>query len=257
MIPLFVPADRPERFGKAAASGADAIILDLEDAVAPQSKARARGNLRADFTTLPVLVRINAVGTPFHDDDLLAATHAGAAAIVVPKAEDNEGFGAIARNTSLPVLALVETAAGVAGSRTIASLPFVGRLVFGSIDFCADLGCAHTREALLAARSELVFASRLARLTAPIDGVTARIDDPAASEDDARYASDLGFGGKLCIHPRQIEGIRRGFQPTGQEISWARGVLASGDGAAAVDGILVDAPVRARAEAVLKRAKLT
>ncbi|WP_035189420.1 aldolase/citrate lyase family protein, partial [Acidiphilium sp. JA12-A1] len=87
----------------------------------------------------------------------------------------------------------------------------VARLAFGSIDFCADLGAAHTREALLHARAELVLAARLAALPPPIDGVTTAIDDEAAIEDDARHAASLGFGGKLCIHPRQIAPARQGF----------------------------------------------
>lgn len=194
--------------------------------------------------------------TPFHEDDVAAAEHAGANAIIVPKAEDEPRFAAIGARTRLPVLALIETAAGMAGSRAVAHMPFVRRLVFGSIDYCADLGCAHTREALLAPRSELVFASRLAGLPVPIDGVTARIGDPAASEDDARHARDLGFGGKLCIHPRQIGSVRRGMMPTQSEISWARSVLGAGKGASAVGGMMVDAPVRARAEALLRRAQV-
>lgn len=254
ITPLFVPADRPERFEKAAASGADAIILDLEDAVAANKKVSARDNLRSGFTTLPVLVRVNAIGTLWHQDDIAAAKRSGARAIIVPKAEHEPRFCAIADQTELPVWALVETAAGMADGRAMARLPFVHRLVFGSIDYCADLGCAHTREALLAARSELVLASRLASLPAPIDGVTAQVSDPAAAEADARHARDLGFGGKLCIHPRQIESVRRGMLPSEAEIAWARSVVAASEGASAVDGMMVDAPVRARAAALLHRA---
>ena len=110
------------------------------------------------------------------------------------------------------------------------------------------------RRATLAARSELVLASRLAGLAAPIDGVTTVLDDEDLIAGDARHARDLGFAGKLCIHPRQIEAIRRGFAPSEAEIAWAGKVLASGDGATAVEGAMVDEPVRVRARAILQRA---
>ncbi|WOS64636.1 CoA ester lyase [Sinorhizobium fredii GR64] len=252
-VPLFVPGSRPERFEKAAASGADAIIIDLEDAVAPDAKEAARAAVRADFTDLPVLVRINGEGTQWHQDDLAVVSRLPVAAVIIPKAELGGGLAALAANRAVPIIALVETARGIAEARQIAALPGVSRLAFGSVDFCADLGCAHTREALLAARSELVLASRLAGLVAPLDGVTTSIDDGEQIEADARYALELGFGGKLAIHPRQIEAIRAGFRPQASEIEWAKKVLASGDGAAAVDGAMVDEPVRIRARAILAR----
>lgn len=254
LAPLFVPANRPERFEKAAASGADAVILDLEDAVSSDAKSTARESLRAGIGSTAVLVRINAAGTSWHEADVAAVAGAGFAAIVVPKAEDPDGLAALARRVAVPIVALVETALGLARARAIAAVPGVGRLAFGSIDFCADLGSAHTREALLAARSELVLASRLGGLAAPLDGVTVSIDDAALVTDDARYARSLGFGGKLAIHPRQIAAIRVGFLPDEAEIAWAHKVLASGDGAASVDGAMVDEPVRLRARGILSRA---
>lgn len=253
IAPLFVPANRPERFEKAAASGADAIILDLEDAVAADAKVEARAALRADFTQLPVLVRINAAGTPWHEDDLAAASKLSIAGIILPKAETGKGLDTVAAG-GIPVAALIESARGIADARQVAAVPGVDRLIFGSIDFCADLGCAHTRDALLMARSELVLASRLAGLDAPVDGVTTSIDNADLVTSDARHGLEIGFGGKLAIHPRQIEAILNGFRPEAPEIEWARKVLASGDGAAAVDGAMVDEPVRIRARAILKRA---
>lgn len=259
VAPLFVPASRPDRFAKAAASGADAIILDLEDAVSPQDKEAARQALRADFTDLPVLVRINAVGTAWHEADLAAALGAGFSALIVSKAELSEGFSGVclaAREAALPVLPLVESARGMADARAIAATAGVGRLVFGSIDYSADIGCAHTREALLCARSELVLASRLAGLAPPVDGVTAAIGDAALVGDDAAYGRTLGFGAKLAIHPAQIEPILSAFRPSAEEIGWARRVLASGDGAVAVDGSMVDEPVRIRARGIMRLAGL-
>ncbi|MCA0942673.1 CoA ester lyase [Salipiger pacificus] len=252
--PLFVPADRPERFAKAAGSGACAVILDLEDAVALDAKETARAALTCDFTELPVLVRINPAGTPWHEADLEAAAALPFTAIMLPKAEDPETVATVARRTGHPILPLIESARGLAAAREIAACPDTARLAFGSIDFCADIGCEHLRETLRPVRLELVIASRLAGIAAPLDGVTADLSDPAIAEDDSRHARCLGMGGKLCIHPRQVAPIHTGFAPTPSELDWAARVLASGDGAVAVDGAMVDEPVRQRARAILARA---
>ncbi|NPD17715.1 CoA ester lyase [Xinfangfangia sp. D13-10-4-6] len=252
--PLFVPANRPERFAKAAASGADAVILDLEDAVALDAKDSARAALSVGFTDLPVLVRINASGTPWHEADLAAVAALPIAGVILPKAEDAQTCVGVAKTTGHGVIALIESALGLANARAIAAADGVSRLAFGSIDFCADLGCEHLREVLLPVRSELVLASRLAGIAAPIDGVTVQLDDMEISRSDTLHARALGFTGKLCIHPRQIATVLEGFAPSAAEIDWARRVLASGDGAAAVDGAMVDEPVRIRARAILARA---
>lgn len=251
--PLFVPADRPDRFEKAATSGADAVILDLEDAVARDRKEMARAALRSDFTDLPVLVRINAVGTPWHEDDLAALRGLRLAGVILPKAEGPESVATVchALDGRAPVLALIESGLGLARCRAIAALSGVCRLVFGSIDYCADLGCEHLREVLLPARSELVLASRLAGIAPPIDGVTARLDDLSETYEDTVHARAMGMTGKLCIHPVQIPEVRRAFLPSEAEIDWARRVMASGDGAVSVDGAMVDAPVRLRAQGIL------
>lgn len=252
LTPLFVPANRPDRFAKAATSGADAVILDLEDAVAPADKDMARASLEAGFTDLPVIVRINAKGTPWHQADLAALHATGFAGVMLPKAECPEAVAeVVAALPDLPLVALIETAAGLAQARAIAAVPGVARLAFGSVDFCADLGTAHLREVLLPARFELVLASRLAGLSAPIDGVTVQLDDPEVSAADAAHARDLGMGGKLCIHPRQIAAIRGAFAPSQEDLDWARRVLASGEGAVSVDGAMVDEPVRQRARRLL------
>ncbi|PVB60628.1 CoA ester lyase [Labrenzia sp. 011] len=249
--PLFVPGNRPERFAKAAASGACAVILDLEDAVAAEDKAAARAALACDFTQLPVLVRINPDSTPWYEDDLKAAAAMPFGAVMLPKAESPDAVARIARLTGHPVVALIETARGLAAAREIAACPDTVRLAFGSIDFCADIGCEHERETLRPVRLDLVIASRLAGIAAPIDGVTADLSDPAITEDDSRHARSLGMTGKLCIHPKQVAPIRAGFAPSEAEKDWARRVLASGDGAIAVDGAMVDEPVRLRARAIL------
>lgn len=259
-LPLFLPADRPDRYAKAFAAGADAVILDLEDAVAPGGKDAARAALLAARDAIaaaacPVLVRVNAEGSPWQAEDLAAAAALPLAGLVLPKAESAEAVAAAGRAAGgRPVLALIESARGVAAARDIARA--AARLAFGSIDLAADLGCADAREPLLAFRSETVLASRLAGRPAPLDGVTPGYRDPAPVEAEAREAATLGFGGKLLIHPAQVAPARAGFGPTAAEVAWAGRVLAAArDGrAVAVDGAMVDAPVRLRAEAILRRA---
>jgi citrate lyase subunit beta / citryl-CoA lyase len=254
--PLFAPASRPDRFEKAALSGADAVILDLEDAVAPEAKERARDMLRVDFTNLPVLVRINAADTSYHSGDLAAVARIRPIAILLPKAESSASVsGLVECLPEIPIVAIIESALGLANARQIAAIPGVARLAFGSLDFCADIGSAHTRDGLLSARSELVLASRLAGIAPPMDGVTTQIDDPEIARSDALHARELGMTGKLCIHPRQISPVLAAFAPGEEEIAGARRVLASGDGATAVDGAMVDEPVRVRARAILAAAR--
>lgn len=253
--PLFVPANRPDRFAKAAASGADAVILDLEDAVPADAKEAARTALNVDFTDMPVIVRINAQVTPWHDADMAAVSALRPSAVVLPKAEQASSVAAVASALECPVIALIESALGLANARAIAAEPGVARLAFGSIDYCAELACAHLREVLLPARCELVLASRLAGIAAPIDGVTVQFNTPDIAFDDAAHARALGMTGKLCIHPSQVSEVRRAFAPSQDEVDWARRVLVSGDGAVSVDGAMVDEPVRIRARAILAEAE--
>lgn len=252
-IPIFVPGNRPERFEKAAQSGADAVILDLEDAVAPSMKDQARSAITTSFTELPILVRINAEGSPWFNDDVLMVSQLPLAGVILPKAALGAGLERLVASNALPIFALIENATGLAQAREIAAHPTVERLIFGTVDYCADLGCAHTREALLSARNELVLASRLTGCASPIDGVTTSIDDGELILQDARHSRDLGFGGKLCIHPKQVSWIKTGLMPDESEVNWARKVLASGEGAVAVDGWMIDEPVRMRARAILSR----
>lgn len=259
---LFVPAHRVDRIAKALAAGADAVIVDLEDAVAPSAKDEARHALRAWLQEAPaasVLVRINAPGTPWFEADLPLCALAAVAGVVLPKAQDAASLAQLAAAApGKPLLPLVETAAGFDALREVAGAPGVQRLVFGSIDFQADLGIEGEDDALLFFRSQLVLASRLAGLQPPVDGVTTSIDDvPLVARDTAR-ARRLGFGAKLCIHPGQVATVNEGLTPSPSEVDWARRVLAAAqasDGAAvAVDGKMVDAPVLLRANTLLARA---
>jgi citrate lyase subunit beta/citryl-CoA lyase len=257
ILHLFAPADRPDRFDKALRAGADAVIFDLEDAVAPERKALARDALAAAAEIIAaapcgVVLRVNAAATPAHAADCALAAGLKLSAVLLPKAESAEAVNAVRARTGHPVLALIESARGLAACRAIAGV--AERLVFGSIDFAADLGCAHTRDALIAARLELVLASRLAGLAAPVDGVTAEIGDPAQARADAAYAASLGFGGKLLVHPSQIAPAREGFAPSAQELAWAERVLATPGGATRLAGEMIDPPVRLRAEQIRRRA---
>jgi len=253
VAPIFVPAHQLERFAKAAASDADAIILDLEDAVPADAKDFARRALTTSFTQKPVIIRINGAGTPWHAADLDAVAALRPAAVMLPKAEDPALVAATAQRTLAPVMALIETTQGVANARALGACGSAMRLALGSVDLVADLGCDHVRDALILARGELVLASRLGRLPAPLDGVTTDFSDADLAADDARYARSLGFGGKMVIHPAQLGAVFAGFHPTDTEIAWALRVLASGDGAVAIDGMMVDEPVRRKARSILDR----
>lgn len=256
-LPLFVPGDRADRFAKAAAAGPDAVIVDLEDAVAPEAKQPAREALAEGLSTMPagmpVLLRINAAGTQWHEADLAAAARLPLAAVLLPKAESADDLRRVADRCGCPVVALIETAAGLHRAVDIAGAS--ARLAFGSIDFAADLAMGHTRQSLLAARSALVMAARLAGQPAPIDGVTTAIHDAERIADDCAHAVELGFSGKLLIHPAQIAPARRGFAPSQAEIDWAARVLAATASGAAtrVDGAMVDAPVIRRAGQIMAR----
>ncbi|MDH7804588.1 MULTISPECIES: CoA ester lyase [unclassified Rhizobium] len=260
VAPLFVPASRPDRFHKADQSGADAIILDLEDAVAPADKERARDAVISHIADLKssVIVRINAPGTPWHEGDLDALARLKNLAIMLPKAErPEEIMNAVLRiNRNVPVIALIETAVGLARLPDLMSAENVVMVAFGSVDFSLDLGCAHERLALLNARSEIVWRSRAARRAAPLDGVTTDLSNPEITKDDARHAAALGFGGKLAIHPKQVEQIRQAYRPDEQTVAWARNIVAqtaSGE-AIQVNGEMVDRPVIERARLILSRA---
>ncbi|WP_234195328.1 HpcH/HpaI aldolase/citrate lyase family protein [Pseudacidovorax sp. NFM-22] len=249
---LFVPGDRPERFAKAWDSNADAVILDLEDAVAPQDKDAARAAVAAWLSAeRPVWVRINACDTAAFEGDLQLIGRPGLAGLMVPKAEAlPPALLAAATAADCPLLALVETARGIALAQEIARTPGVARLAFGSIDFQADLGI-ESEEGLLPFRSMLVLASRLAGLPPPVDGVCTALDDATVLDADSRRSRALGFGGRLCIHPKQVGPVHAAWAPTPAEQAWARRVVeamdASGGSAVRVDGKMVDQPVLIRA----------
>jgi len=256
---LFVPGDRPERFARATSSGADVVIIDLEDGVPPAAREAARHHVLAWLQTgQSAVVRLNAHGTEDHSLDVRAlrgaATH-----VMLSKAESAADAEATVAELGdhVDVMALIETARGVAAAASIGSSAAVIRLAFGNVDFAAELGVdADDRQALLTARSCLALASAAAGLYGPVDGVTTSLDDAEALEADAAHAVSLGFRGKLLIHPRQLGAARKGLAPSDAQISWAQKILAgaSEGQARAVDGAMVDRPVEERAREILRRA---
>jgi citrate lyase subunit beta/citryl-CoA lyase len=257
---LFVPGNRPERFDKACAAGADAVIVDLEDAVPSADKAAAREALAAWLSPRQqVLVRINGADSEWFEDDLLLAARPGVAGIVLPKAEHEASLAKLAAAGAPAILPLIESGLGLWNAAALARLPRVSRLVFGSIDFSFDMGIQEGHETLLYARSQLVLASRVAGIAAPVDGVTTTFDQPERVHADTLRTRALGFGGKLCIHPKQVAPVHEAFAPTAEEVSWAGRVVAAAEaaqgGAVALDGKMVDRPVILIAQQMLEEAK--
>ncbi|ASQ93426.1 CoA ester lyase [Streptomyces sp. 11-1-2] len=251
---LFVPGHRPDRFDKAARSGADLVIVDLEDAVAAEGKQRARQDA-ADWPGLGgrTVVRVNAPGTPWFEADLRTAADHGCP-VMVPKAEDSAALADIAARTAgrCPLIPLIETALGVERAYDLCSMPGVVRAAFGNVDLAAQLGVAHDDILALAhARSRLVLASAAAGICPPVDGVTTAVRDTQALTADTAHARRLGFSGKLCIHPTQIGPVADGFTPSESELRWAQAVLGAGEAVTTVDGHMVDKPVLERARNIL------
>lgn len=257
---LFVPGNRPDRFQRAIECGAHRVIIDLEDAVAPTEKINARLALSEWLASnvSQVAVRVNAVDSVWFEDDLSILASPGVSTVVLPKAEDATVVARLAKlRPGLAVVPLVESGAGMSAARSLASAPGVERLAFGHIDFQVDMGMRDAAEAdLVAFRSELVLATRLANIAGPLDGVTVSIDDADRLSADVLRARRLGFGGKLCIHPKQVEIVEHCFASTEAELTWARRVLdaanTSNGAAIAVDGKMVDKPIVLRAEAIIR-----
>lgn len=276
---LFVPGDRPSRIATACASTADAVAVDLEDAVAASAKAAARGTATAAIAAAApregLFLRVNPLDGPWAEGDLAAAYSVlpRLAGLIVPKAEDPDALRALDRdlaaaeeNAGLPagrtaLLPIVESARGVLAAPAIACCPRVATLVLGTLDLAADLGVSPTVEGreLLHARSHVVLATAAARLPGPLDGPHPDLDDDAGLVRSGVAARELGFTGRVVLHPRQLDPVRTAFSPGDAELAWARRVLAAhgrahADGIGAVrldDGTFVDRPVVLRAAALL------
>ena len=260
---LFAPANRPDLFGKFPRLEADLFALDLEDGTPPAARATARADL-ADAVRAArgkrsgnLFVRINPAGSPDFAADLAAAQGAGVDGLILAK---TESAAEVARlRTDLPVIAGIESIAGVMNAAAIAAGPSVFAVYFGAEDFAADMGARRTPEGLevLYARSQVVLAAKAARVRA-LDQVVLDLKDEAVFRQDARLGRNLGYDGKLCIHPRQIELANESFAPTPAETDHARRLVAAYEAARArgeatidFEGRMVDGPVYKIALSVL------
>lgn len=259
---LFVPATRPERIAKAMNSGADAIIVDLEDAVGKDHKDSARETLRTALANPPdgpaaLLVRINATGTPWFKDDLAACAGLPAVAgLILAKAETSADLQRAAA-AGKPLWPLLESARGFLNLAEIATSPAVERLVFGALDAALDLNLENgdgARTVLDTLRGQLILHSRAAGLAPPLESVVPEFRDTGPVRRTAQRARQMGFAGMLCIHPAQLPAIHEAFGVDEAQRQWARKVL---EAAAEqplpfqFDGEMVDEPVITRARRLL------
>ncbi|WP_091466402.1 HpcH/HpaI aldolase/citrate lyase family protein [Paenarthrobacter nitroguajacolicus] len=262
---LFCPADRPERFGKAA-DRSDAVILDLEDAVAPADKPGAReailkqagtGGLEPNRT----IVRVNPVGTPEFDLDLEALARTPYRTVMLAKAETAEQLRSL---EGYQVIALCETAAGIVNASAIAAEPNVVGLMWGAEDLLASLGGLSSRNddggyqaVALHSRSAVLLAAKAAGKEA-VDSVYVNIPDLEGLLAESRDAISSGFGAKACIHPNQVAVVREAYAPTPEVIAQATELLeaaaSAGTGVFQFKGKMIDGPILKHAEATLRRA---
>lgn len=255
---LFVPATRPERFDKAAASGADLVLLDLEDAVPPADKDRAREAVRGWLDAGgQAMVRINAAETPWFEDDLALLAHEGVVGVMLPKAEPGAALDRVAGEAC--VLALVESATGLVAMADLAATPGVVRLALGTIDLALDLGLSGDDSLLDPVRLQMTIASRAARLAPPVDGVLPDFRNEDACREAMARGRALGFTAKMCIHPLQLVPVEAALAPSADEIARAERIVAadkaSAGAAVALDGAMVDRPIVERAYRLLDRVR--
>lgn len=258
---LFVPGARPDRFAKALASGADLVVIDLEDAVAAEDKAEARrivANYCREGDLGRVAVRVNAMTTRDGLEDLLALADAPPPVLFVPKVERAgllaAAHGVLPHATLAP---LIESPAGLAEADAIASAPGVGAIMLGGVDYAAELGVAPSWDALFLARATIAGACARAGVAA-LDVPSLDLAGGTPVEDEARRVRALGMTGKTAIHPAQIAAIHATFSPSGDEVAEARAGLAAfraaGGGVARFHGKLLEAPVVRRYARVLAQA---
>jgi citrate lyase subunit beta/citryl-CoA lyase len=275
---LFSPGDQPDLMRKAPESGADVVVFDLEDAVAPGAKARGREAINEVLTdpefdpSCEVCVRVNPVGpdrtVPAADLKAVLAGEPRIDSVMLPKAERAEEVRILdnllaSRRADLPILALCESAAGILHAESIAATDPVEAIAFGAEDLSADIGASRTREGteVLHARQQVVLAAAAADVDA-LDTVFTDIGESEALAEETEFALGLGYDGKMCIHPAQVSVVNEAFTPAEDRIDWARRVLVAAAEAEAdevgvfrVDDEMIDAPLVARAEQVRERAR--
>ncbi len=266
---LFCPADRPERYQKAA-ERSDAVIVDLEDAVAPADKQRARGAILAQLGSagdVPELdpsrtiIRINPAGTEEFEKDLHCLKHTPYRHVMLAKAEDAAQLKEL---EGYSVIALCETAAGIVNAAAIAAEPNVVALMWGAEDLLASLGGTSSRSGdggyravALHARSTVLLAARAFGKEA-IDSVYVNIPDLEGLAVESHDAVASGFGSKACIHPSQVAVVRGAYAPSESEVAAATELLdaaaAAGTGVFQYQGKMIDGPILKHAESTLRRA---
>jgi len=269
---LFVPGSEERRIDKARAIPADSLIFDLEDAVAPQQKDAARilvcDTLQAGGFKPETIIRVNPPGTPWFAEDLSASVEAGVDAILIPKAADRDDLEDIAsglHDHQTVLLALVETPLGLLAAFDLATASTrVDALCFGHADYCLEMGLADNHSdqpAVLHARAQIAVAAKAAGV-APIDNVCLDIKDEDALKRDIELGIALGYEGKLCIHPTQVEWVNRLYTPSAEQLAQAKRILAvwheaqaAGQGVIALDGKMIDAPIAAAAERIVARSQ--
>ena len=255
---LFLPASNPRAIAKAREVGADLVVLDLEDAVKPEDKSAARkaaAEAVASPWSMPVAIRVNGVGTEWHSLDLDAVARSSADLVVVPRAISAHLVHGIAETVAKPVLAMIETAAGVLAAAEIAQE--CAGLIAGTNDLRADLRLPldSTREPISAALQIIVLAARAAGI-ACFDGVFNGLDDPDGFIREADEGRRFGFDGKSLIHPNQIALCHQAFAPSAAEVDRARALVAAFHGGAERFGNeMVERMHVEAAERVLERAK--
>jgi len=253
---LFAPGHNARLLGKVFDAGADAVMLDLEDAVPPDAKHTARRHVAAALVEHAAWVRVNAARTPLCAADLDAVAER-AYGIRIPKVESPDDVLWVAeRAPGKPLICAIETARGVLAAQEIASVPGVRHLAMGGVDLQRDLNCAGGNLQTLYVRSHLVVASAAAGIEPPIDSVYPRLGDDAGLREQAEFARSLGFFGKSAISPRQLPVLHDVFTPTEQELAWAEAVVdafaaAGGNACRLPDGEFIDLPVAARARRLL------
>ena len=257
-VPLFVPGHRPELLAKAAASGTDAVIMDFEDAVSEADKPAAHEALAAcSALPVPLAVRCNGFGSPWFEKDLAALAKFPPDMVMLPKAESASHIEILAEKfgSDMPIIPIIESAVGLAMVEDMMAHRSVLQCAFGHLDFSLDIGAAPNWDSLYYARGRVVLASRLGDKAPPLDGVCVRFDDEDIVTCEARRACDMGFGGKLLIHPRQIGPAKAVFRPSDDDYVWAKRVIAAvakSTSAVQLDGAMIDVPVIKRAEAIIR-----
>ncbi|RXZ67516.1 HpcH/HpaI aldolase/citrate lyase family protein [Agromyces albus] len=257
---LFCPADRPDRYAKAL-DRADAVILDLEDAVADDAKAAARAAIvGTPLDPERVIVRVNAASSPHFAADLAALAETPYTTVMLAKCE---GTADLVDLVEVEVIALCETARGVLTSAEVAAIPNVSALMWGAEDLVASLGGSSSRHAdgryrdvATHARSQVLLAAG-AHGIAAIDAVHLELDDSPGLRAEAEDAAALGFAATACVHPGQVHIVRAAYRPDAESLEWARAVIAAAAGEPGVfafRGGMVDAPVLRQAEALVRRA---